>query len=86
MYERTLKENAGKQNLNYVLPEAETKPGCLQFPNLNHRTPVCYAVWIMQVRHANTYVHESVTSETTWREMGTKKQGRQVSETKLTIA
>jgi len=40
----------------------------------------------MQVRHANTYVHEAVTREMTWKEMGTKKQGQQVSETKLIIA
>jgi len=81
-----MKETAGKQNLHYVLPEAEKKPGCLQFPNLNHRTPVCYAVWIMQVRHANTYVQEAVTRETTWEEMDTEKQGLQFSETKLIIA
>jgi len=81
-----LKETAGKQNLHYILLEADTKLGCLQFPNLSHRTPVCYAVWIMQVRHTKTHVHEAVKRETTWKEMGTKKQGQQVCETKLIIA
>jgi hypothetical protein len=27
MYEKTLKENAGKQTLHYILPEAEKKTG-----------------------------------------------------------
>jgi hypothetical protein len=86
MYEETLKETAGKQNLRYILPEAKKKLGCLQFPNINHRTPVCYAVWIMQARHTMTHAHEAVTRKTTGKEMGTKKQGHQVCETKLIIA
>jgi len=40
----------------------------------------------MQVRHTKTHVHEAVTRETTWKEMGTKKQGQQVCGTKLIIA
>jgi hypothetical protein len=68
MYEKTLKETAGKQNLHYILPEAEKKLGCLQFPNLNHRTAACCAVWIMQVRHTKTNVHETVMRKTTWKD------------------
>jgi hypothetical protein len=88
MCEKTLNEIAVKRNLHYILPEAEKRPECLLFPKLNHRPPVRYAVWIMQVRHTNTHAHEAITKRkhTTCKEMGTRKQGHQFCENKFIIA
>jgi hypothetical protein len=87
MYE-TLREIAVKRTLHYILPEAEKKLESLMFPNLNHRPPVRYAVWIMQLRHTTTHVHEAtkIWKQTTCKQMDTKKYYPQFCESKFIIA